>query len=235
MPLMKLITLNIRQGGGKRTGQLLDYLIEKDADLIVLTEYRDNASGGLIRSELSRVGLTFFASPKSVENQNSVAIASKIPFEQYEFPSLSESDRHRVIGARLLGINIVGVYFPLGPAKQSLYDFFLENELGDFAAEAMIFGDFNTGLHFQDETKATFKLADRFAALPSKGFIDAWRTRNPERREFSWYSNAGNGFRLDHAFCSESVNTKIQEIEYDHSPRECKITDHSALIVEIRK
>ena len=232
---MKLITLNIRQGGGKRTTKLLDYLIEKEADVIVLTEYRHNASGLGIRSALSHVGFQFFASPTNVENQNSVAIASRIPFEQHEFPSLLESDRHRVIGARLLGLSIVGVYFSLGAAKQSLYDFFLGNELGDLGAEAMIFGDFNTGLHFQDETKATFKLADRFAALPSKGFIDAWRTRYPERREFSWYSNAGNGFRLDHAFCSEAVNIKIQKIEYDHSPRESKITDHSALIVEIRK
>jgi hypothetical protein len=43
---------------------------------------------------------------------------------------------------------------------------------------------------------------DRIAEI---GFCDLWRRRNPEVREYSWFSTRGNGFRIDHAFLSPVV------------------------------
>lgn len=229
---MRLVTLNIRQGGGRRTSKLVEYLISQDADLLVLSEYRPNEYGRVVRKELFDAGFGFFACAGTLENINSVAIASRMPFILRDFPALLECDHHRVIGVRLSEIDILGVYFAHGPKKASLYDFFLENGQ-EFEAETIIIGHFNTGLHFQDETRSTFKLADRFATLPSKGFFDAWRSRNAHGREFSWYSHVGNGFRIDHVFCTRSVDDRILGVHYDHSPRTSRITDHSALIVDL--
>jgi len=39
---MKIVTLNIRHGGGKRIHQILDHLDKYHSDIIVLTEYREN-------------------------------------------------------------------------------------------------------------------------------------------------------------------------------------------------
>jgi len=96
----------------------------------------------------------------------------------------------------------------------------------------IIIGDFNTGAHKLDESGSTFYCAEQFDQLSSAGLIDSWRTRNPLLREFSWYSNAGNGFRIDHAFSSSIADGGIQRIYYNHEPRDSGITDHSALVVE---
>ena len=39
---MRILNFNIRLGGGKRTPQILNYLISNDFDLIVLTEFIKN-------------------------------------------------------------------------------------------------------------------------------------------------------------------------------------------------
>ena len=66
-----------------------------------------------------------------------------------------------------------------------------------------------------------------------RGWVDAWRSRNPESREFSWYSTAGNGFRLDQSLSSLSFDDNIKTVSYDHLPRESRATDHSAMIVDL--
>ena len=64
--------------------------------------------------------------------------------------------------------------------------------------------------------------------------MDAWRTRNPEVREFTWYSRGyNNGFRLDHALVSPSFNGRITDVFYSHKEREDKVTDHSLMVVDV--
>jgi len=40
---MKIVTLNIRHGGGTRVPVILEYLDSQNGDVIVLTEFRENA------------------------------------------------------------------------------------------------------------------------------------------------------------------------------------------------
>ena len=62
---------------------------------------------------------------------------------------------------------------------------------------------------------------------------DLGRTHNGElAQEYSWYSNAGNGFRIDHALAGMKVTSRCVNSYYDHSTRDT-LTDHSALIVEL--
>lgn len=77
-----------------------------------------------------------------------------------------------------------------------------------------LIGDFNTDKHFINETGKTFALADQFDCLDSLGWHDMWRERNNDVIEYSWYSNAGNGFRLDHAFGTDSLNAKVKNLWY---------------------
>jgi len=68
--------------------------------------------------------------------------------------------------------------------------------------------------------------------MERSGLIDSWRWRNPDEREFSWYSHLGNGFRIDHIFCTESMHQTLTKMGYDHLPRTSKETDHSAMVAE---
>jgi exonuclease III len=65
------------------------------------------------------------------------------------------------------------------------------------------------------------------------GFCDLWRRRNPEGREFSWYSTRGNGFRIDHAFLSPALAGRAGAVRYSHEEREARLSDHSVLILDL--
>lgn len=52
-------------------------------------------------------------------------------------------------------------------------------------------------------------------------------------REFTWYSKPwNNGFRLDHALVSRSLDAKITEVRYSHAEREAGVTDQSIMVVQ---
>lgn len=229
---MKLVTLNIQHGGGKRIPEILVYLQSQDADVIVLTEFRENSNAAALRSGLAAKGFHYFAGASVAPKENTVCIFSRQPFVSRTYPGLPAQDRHRLISAHFEGVAVYGVYFSQNEAKAGLFDFLVKGGHRPAEAAYVIVGDFNTGLHFLDEEGATFYCTAGFKALLESGLVDSWRNRHPDTREFSWYSNHGNGFRIDHAFSSPEADTLIERVYYDHKPREAKITDHSALVVD---
>jgi len=93
--------------------------------------------------------------------------------------------------------------------------------------------DFNTGKHRVDEDGATFFSADCIDALEGAGWVDPWRSRNLLAREFTWFSHAGNGFRLDHACASPALAPCVSSAWHDQTPREAGVSDHAALVVDL--
>lgn len=229
---MKLVTLNIQHGGGKRIPEILEYLHAQDADVIVLTEFRNNANAEVLRAGLTASGFHHFAGASVAPQENSVCIFSKQPFITRTYPELPKPDQHRLISAHFDCVSVYGVYFPQNQAKARLFKFLVEGGHQPPENAYLLVGDFNTGLHFQDEEKATFYCTAELKALLEAGLVDSWRKRHPNTREFSWYSHRGNGFRIDHAFSSPLANALIEQVYYDSKPREAKMTDHSALVVK---
>ena len=216
---MKIATLNIQHGGGRRIAPIIEFLKQLNADLIVLTEYHlDDKNLG---KQLVELGYQHQVAGSTLPKENSVLIVSKEPFEV-----LSASQR--IVSVRLKELVLFGVYFPQGDEKYPVYKK-LKTEVKEAGSSVLVLGDFNTGLHYIDEAGKTFACADSFESLKDVGLIDSWRSRNLEVKEFSWFSSQGNGFRIDHAFCSESLDKEISSIEYIHTPREMKFSDHSAL------
>jgi exonuclease III len=100
---------------------------------------------------------------------------------------------------------------------------------------SLLLGDFNTGKHYLDEAAATFTCSEYFEQLETQGWVDVWRHRNPRAREYTWYSSAGNGFRLDHAFLSPPLLPQVCRVVYSHREREAAVSDHSGLVLDIEK
>ncbi len=73
----------------------------------------------------------------------------------------------------------------------------------------------------------------QFRELSNIGFIDAWRKCHGQACEYSWYSNVGNGFRLDHAFVSVRLSKLELRCDYSHAEREAKTSDHSILMLDL--
>ena len=229
---MRILTWNIRHGGRSRAERLLKSLEAHNPDVVVLTEFRNNDCGLQIRQRLESFGLRQQSGSYAAPSINAVLVAARERLAAQVFDDLGEN-AHRCVLARIRGINIFGLYFPYGLEKDFLFQFLIDLAPRYLQGRSLLIGDLNTGKHHLDEAGATFFCSEHFERLEAQGWVDAWRHRYPVGREYTWYSHAGNGFRIDHAFVSPSLLPKVGRIEYSHQEREAALSDHSALIVEI--
>jgi exonuclease III len=230
---VRIVTLNIQHGGGNRVPRLAEYLVGLRADLVVLTEFRGTGPSLALAEELREHGLAHFARAPAEPKVNSVAVLANVPFETRPLTCLAEDQRNRILAASFPELDLFAAYFPQRHLKAPLFDFFLGRQHRGGHSRHLLIGDLNTGQHQLDEVGRTFYCADRFGALSQAGLIDLWRTRNPHVREYSWFSRAGRGFRIDHAHGSSAVVSAVERVLYDHAPRAKGVTDHSALILDL--
>ncbi|MGH7512343.1 MAG: endonuclease/exonuclease/phosphatase family protein, partial [Gemmatimonadales bacterium] len=102
----------------------------------------------------------------------------------------------------------------------------------------LMLGDYNAGASHVDADGYRFRAGPAFAALADLGLVDLWRREHGARREHTWFSHApgggvGRGFRIDHAFGSAALTALVRQCRYDHSVRERRLSDHSALVVDL--
>jgi exodeoxyribonuclease-3 len=231
---VRIVTLNLRHGGGARTDAIIAALVRHEADVLVLSEFRANDSGRRVRDRLREAGYPHWADGSPPVRTNSVGIASRVPFADIALPLGESANRHRIVEVAVHGLTLGAVYFPLNAAKVTFWrEEFLPLAAARFGQPYVFVGDWNTGRHFVDEEGATFFAAAEFAALSDSGWTDAWRSLHPQERDYSWFSTAGNGFRLDHAFLSPALAPRLSDARLSHAERLARITDHSALIVEL--
>lgn len=228
-PGMRLLALNIGHGGGGRVARIAQFVAKHEPDTVVISEFRDNRRGLELRHAFCELGLTWQAASSAAPTQNCVCIAANAAFV---LGDMGSGGSHRLLHARFATHDVLGVYFPQKQAKRAVFDLVRTEILPALSPSAVLIGDFNTGLHFEDESGSTFQCVESFAALLSAGIIDAWRARNPSAREFSWFSCAGNGFRVDHALVTPEFDRRIRHIRYVHDCRTSVITDHSAIVVD---
>lgn len=231
---MKVMTFNIRQGGGDRNEVIMDSISSHDPDVLVLTEFRENKNSQYFRVKLAEVGYLNSAVASITKGLNTVYVASKTPFVAETFHKELNSEGHRLILAHFNELSIAGVYFAQKQEKEILFNFLNDNASTLLTRKCLVIGDFNTGKHFIDEVGKTFHCAKEFEHLEHNGFIDTWRSRNIETKEYTWFSNVGNGFRIDHAFATSALNEQVESVFYSHKERETGVSDHSAMIINFR-
>jgi len=230
---MRIATLNIRHGGGKRVGLIAAFIKDLKPDCLLLTEYRFNPSGLDLSIALYELGYKYQSPISGDAKENQLRWFSQLPITEPRIPNSSQfSVEQRISVIKVGGISLVGVYFPQGKLKAPVFDYLTATFLANEMEAAILIGDFNTGKHWADEETNTFLCSDRFEQLLQSGWIDAWRLRNPDAREFSWYSNKGNGFRIDHALCTKVINEALIGVSY---LRESigSISDHACLLLDI--
>jgi len=98
----------------------------------------------------------------------------------------------------------------------------------------VLVGDFNATP--EEIVEPNRKLpADRwFDNLRNMGWRDAWRTCNSGKTEYSCFTRAGSGFRLDQAWLSPSAANLLLDAKLDHAARLRGLSDHSLLIVDLK-
>jgi exodeoxyribonuclease-3 len=234
--LLRIVSLNIRHGGGGRTPRLMDWIKRRQPFATVLTEWRDNYSGQQIKKSLIADGFDAIATARG-ERTNGVLMAARrfIASEIITPPNAPAGD---LVLTRLDGLAILGCYFPQRLAKSAFFESSMEAVKKTLDVPVLVIGDFNTGRNDLDieGNGVHFDCADQFIGLSEQaGLTDLWRFRHGNRREWTWRS-AKNGFRIDHAFGNQALvdHFPTYRCEIDHEPRLTGLTDHSAIILDLQ-
>ena len=231
---LRLLTWNIRAGGGSRIAAIVAALAPHEADVLVLTEYRDGTSVFSLHTELERLGYKWVTRHLPPRGRNGVSIASRRRFQEIGLLSSAVDEPWRMIEVVIGRIRVIGVYMPNLRVKIPYWEALI-NIISKRVKESILtLGDFNTCRAYLDEPGATDSTARFMDEVQTAGFRDLWRDRNPDGREFSWYSTRGNGFRIDHAFLSPRLVKRVTDIRYEHAAREARVSDHSMLVLDLR-
>jgi exodeoxyribonuclease III len=245
---VRLLSGNIRQGGGTRLARIVEEITAYDADVIALTEYRAGP-GKELRRMLDERGWGYVETSNPEGNENGIGVFSRTPMVRARHCPAAPEHRVRWLDIDLpehgFGVGILHVMaagssrkHPLNVAKARFWESILEAAEERLDEPFLLLGDWNTGAHRVDETGKTFICADHFGKLSALGWADLWRDRNPGVTEWSWYSTLkggvrGNGFRLDHAFATPGLLSRVEACRYSHREREAGVSDHSMMIVEV--
>ena len=228
--MIKFLSWNIQQGGGSRTQGILKFILEQRADIVVLSEFRNNKNGIYIRNKLLEKNYFFQFASLNVSDTNSVLIASKFPCSSRLFHHTRLDFAHDVIAADFDAFHLYGVYLP-HKKKHKLFDLLNEECLNH--TPALIMGDFNTGKNFIDQKGDSFWYTEDLKKLEKNKMVDAFRIMHSDVKEYSWYSHQGNGYRYDHIYVHSDLKPTIKACYYLHEARENKLSDHSPMILEI--
>lgn len=233
--MIRALSWNILQGGGRRTDEIVSYFEGVRADIIVLQEFRDGPNGDQIRAALKGLGLTHqFMAEADKTGGNTLFVAARFAFDAGDFMADRTGPCHIIEAAFLeMPLVLLNIHFPQKAAQKPLFSQLDQDTPSLLEAPVLMLGDMNCGIPFEDSDTKTFQNTGRFQALLEAGWVDLWRRDNPEAKAFSWISpRTGNGFRYDHAFASSKLD--VMSVDYDHTVREGGLSDHSALMVSFK-
>jgi exonuclease III len=201
---------------------------------VVLPEWRNNPSGERIKARLSDAGLKTVVA-RADARVNGLLLASPA-VSGWRYMTPLGTTKGELILIDFDGLRILGCYFPQGRAKAPFFQQCIDLARGTKDVPFVVIGDLNTGRNDLDieGTGARFYCADLFVALSEQaGLRDLWRACNRDHRQWTWCSRV-NGFRIDHAFGNTAFTERFPAFRcfIDHEPREAKLTDHSAIILE---
>jgi exodeoxyribonuclease-3 len=238
--MLRILTLNVANPSAARAERQIAWLAERPEHVLVLSETSPGAGTRLLLDRLAAAGWEVRAGPLDARERG-VAIATRVRAA----PRGGDIVDHLPARAELVALDrlhIIGLYVPsrddsAGKTERkrhfcaALSRFLVERPTYD----AVVIGDLNVlepihRPHYGTFRDWEYRLYDE---LVVRGFVDAYRLRHPSEMEYSWVDYENHGYRFDHAFVSHSLAPSVRRCDYDHTPRETDLSDHSALVLEL--
>lgn len=230
-PLFRLLSWNIRQGGGTRVLAIAQAITKYDAHVVVISEFRHNKRGEQLSKQLRVLGYEHQVTPAETGNTNAVLIASRLPCGFADFADRVDDFEYGLLRAEFDGFDILGAYLP-HKKKHTWFDVILEEVAG--RGPMILAGDINTGKNGIDQAGKSFWYTDKLEALEAAGYVDAFRLKHGDRQEYSWFSHQGNGYRYDHTYVHPALIPFVQDCDYSHTEREEKLSDHALMLLDLQ-
>ncbi|MEM7386003.1 MAG: endonuclease/exonuclease/phosphatase family protein [Verrucomicrobiota bacterium] len=197
MALIRILSWNLLQGGGRRREAIIENVTSHHPDIFAIQEFRSSGGPPLVDA-LYDHGLTHFHAPAAPSpTVNTPAIASRWPFDVIRtFPA--EGEQPRFLHLRFdkpdakVDLDVIVLHLPHKKEQVAVFDALNALPASLRHGSALLIGDFNCGIPFKDSESRTFENTRHFQQLLRDGWIDAWRKRYPQDREFSWISTKKN-------------------------------------------
>jgi len=248
---MRIVSWNIRAGGGRRVAGIADQIARWAPDVVALSEFRATPPSAELARALSRQGLPHQLSTASARlpHLNSLLIASRWPLARARLASAPGADSGRWLLTRIASpyaITLGAMHVPNRVTGRKLS--FLDAVLGLAhtwrRGPALLVGDTNSGLIDLDEEMPAFNVEEDgwIRGLEAAGWADGFRLLKGGARAYTWYSpNGGNGFRIDQAFVNRALRPGLRDArhEWGRAPggtrrrRRDALSDHAALLVDL--
>lgn len=229
--MIRILSWNIQQGGGSRLAGILSAIQAMDAQVVVLSEYRNNQSGIQLRYRALSMGYRYQMVTPAQTNENSVILLSKFPADFRLHPKSDPKYGHSIVEGRFDAFSVLGMYLP-HKKKHQLMDYLIDYLTPD-DTPAILCGDMNIGINGVDQKGNSFWYEAELIKLHEMGYPDAFRHIHGDAREYSWYSHQGNGYRYDHTLVDKDLLPITKNCYYQHKYREQKLSDHSPMILEL--
>lgn len=247
---IRILSWNIRAGGGKRAARILDQILAWQPTIIGLSEFRGTVASQWLAVHLAEAGFPFqltTANP-AAPAKNALLLAAQYPLHPVTLANMPQHPERwlpaRVATEPALTIGLMHVPNYTTPILKYPYlDALLAMADGWDQGPALLIGDANCGKHAIDEEKPSSPKFQRehdwLVGMEARQWIDAFRHIHGDRRDYTWYSHRNNGFRLDYAFCSPQLDASLRDAQHHwgHDPdtptRRAALSDHAALIVDI--
>lgn len=237
---LRLLTWNLRHGGGQRVPEIVLSLLSHTPDVVALTEFRA-ARGGSVRGLLADAGLSHQLTSSVDPTKNAILIASRAPLTATppnpDLPTFP-GGASRSLDAMLptLGMSLTAVHLPDDSRptdKIASWQFLLSIARKRRNFPWVVIGDMNSGRHGTDETGHSFRGTSLLGTFATLGMLDAWRHLHPDSKERSWSHPARGSTRIDACYLSEPLHKCLKNSHFSHVERETGVSDHSALIVDL--
>lgn len=249
---MRIVSWNIRAGGGSRVAAIADQLSRWAPDVVALSEFRGTPPSADLARTLAEHGLAHQLCTASVRfpRVNALLVASRWPLARVRLRSGPAGDAGRWLLAEVAGpvaITLGAMHVPNRVTGRKFH--FLDAVLGVAhtwrRGPALLVGDTNSGLIDLDEEVPAFNTEEDgwVRGLEAAGWADAFRCLRGSERAYTWYSpNGGNGFRIDQAFVNRALRPRLLSAHHEwgavagqsaaRMPRHA-LSDHAALLVDL--
>jgi exonuclease III len=249
---MRIVSWNIRAGGGSRGAAIADQLQRWAPDVAALSEFRATPPSIDLARSLAERGLTHQLCTASAgyPRVNALLVASRWPLTRVRLRSAPTAEAGRWLLAHVAGPTALTLGTMHVPNRVTGRKFpFLDAVLGMAhtwrRGPALLVGDTNSGLIDLDEEVPAFNAQEDgwIRGLEAAGWADAFRFLKGSERAYTWYSpNGGNGFRIDQAFVNRALQPRLRSASYvwgaaangraGAAPRHA-LSDHAALMVDL--
>lgn len=239
---MRGLTLNIGAAAIPRSTAILEWLRQRDDDLIVLTETSPGAGTELLKLGLAQLGYAIVGTP--AEGDRGVLIASRIVIQERLCDTFCVTLPWRVAGVLLdtsPPVAVIGVYVPSrdrSPRKIARKEGFIRSFVRTLEAlpssllgNVLIVGDYNViSRRHEPPRKGYFSFEyEMHESLERLGFAAGHELGHHTCQPYSWIGRTGDGYLYDYVHVGDALRERLGRCDYMQDTRVRRMSDHAAV------